>query len=248
MSLAPPQPRTKPAQPFFSSGPCPKRPGWAPEIFKGALLGRSHRSPAGQAKLQEAIDRTREILGIPADYRIAIVPASDTGAIEMALWSLLGARGVDVLAWDAFGESWVRDAEALKLADLRILRAPPGKIVDLAKTDPAHDIVFTWNGTSSGVRVPDANWIAADRQGLTICDATSAVFAQELDWPKLDVVTFSWQKALGGEAAHGMLVLSPRAVARLGRYKPAWPLPKIFRMTKGGKLNEGIFEGETINT
>jgi phosphoserine aminotransferase len=249
MSLAPPQPRTKPAQPFFSSGPCPKRPGWTPEIFKGAVLGRSHRSPAGQAKLQGAIDRTREILDVPADYRIAIVPASDTGAIEMALWSLLGARGVDVLAWDAFGESWARDAESLKLADLRIFRAPPGKIVDLAKTDPARDIVFTWNGTSTGVCVPDANWIAADRQGLTICDATSAVFAQNLDWPKLDVVTFSWQKALGSEAAHGMLVLSPRAVARLESYRPAWPVPKIFRLVDAeGRLDEALFRGWTINT
>ena len=192
MTIALSQPGTKPGRPFFSSGPCPKRPGWTPEIFRTALLGRSHRSPAGQAKLEQAIETTRDVLGVPASHRIAIVPASDTGAVEMALWSLLGPRGVDILAWDAFGESWAQDAEALKLGDLRILRAPPGAIADLAATRPDRDIVFTWNGTSTGARVPDADWIAADRQGLTICDATSAVFAQKLDWAKLDAVTFSW--------------------------------------------------------
>lgn len=242
------QPRAKPARPFFSSGPCPKRPGWTVDALKGALVGRSHRSPAGVAKLQQAIDLTREVLEIPADYRIAIVPASDTGAVEMALWSLLGARGVDVFAWDAFGETWALDAEALKLSGLRLFRAPPGKIADLSKADPDHDIVFTWNGTSTGVRVPNADWIAADRAGLTICDATSAAFAQKLDWPKLDVVTFSWQKGLGSEAAHGMLVLSPRAVERLETYRPPWPLPKIFQLTHDGKLDEALFKGWTINT
>ncbi|QAY94356.1 phosphoserine transaminase [Methylovirgula ligni] len=248
MSSPPRQPRIKPARPFFSSGPCPKRPGWTVDVLKGALVGRSHRSPAGVAKLRQAIDLTREVLEIPPDYRIAIVPASDTGAVEMALWSLLGARGVDVFAWDAFGETWAVDAEALKLSGLRLFRAPPGEIADLAKADPDHDIVFTWNGTSTGVRVPNADWIAADRTGLTICDATSAAFAQKLDWPKLDVVTFSWQKGLGSEAAHGMLVLSPRAVERLETYRPAWPLPKIFQLTHDGKLDEALFKGWTINT
>ena len=248
MTIALSQPGTKPVRPFFSSGPCPKRPGWTPEIFRTALLGRSHRSPAGQAKLEQAIETTRDVLGVPASHRIAIVPASDTGAVEMALWSLLGPRGVDILAWDAFGESWAQDAEALKLGDLRILRAPPGAIADLAATRPARDIVFTWNGTSTGARVPDADWIAADRQGLTICDATSAVFAQKLDWAKLDAVTFSWQKCLGGEAGHGMLVLGPRAVERLESYRPPWPLPKIFRLTEKGKLDEALFKGWTINT
>ncbi|MGP8231992.1 MAG: phosphoserine transaminase [Methylovirgula sp.] len=243
-----PQPRAKPARPFFSSGPCPKRSGWTVDVLKGALVGRSHRSPAGVAKLEQAIELTREVLEIPSDYRIAIVPASDTGAVEIALWSLLGARGVDVFAWDAFGETWATDAEALKLADLRLFRAPPGTIADLAKADPDRDIVFTWNGTSTGVRVPDADWIAADRKGLTICDAASAAFAQKLDWPKLDVVTFSWQKGLGSEAAHGMLVLSPRAVERLETYRPPWPLPKIFRLTHAGKLDEALFKGWTINT
>ncbi len=242
------QPRTKPGRPFFSSGPCRKRPGWTVDALKGALVGRSHRSPAGVAKLQQTIDLTREVLEIPSDYRIAIVPASDTGAVEMALWSLLGPRGVDVFAWDAFGETWALDAEALKLSGLRLFRAPAGKIADLAKADPDHDIVFTWNGTSTGVRVPNANWIAADRAGLTICDATSAAFAQKLDWPKLDVVTFSWQKGLGSEAAHGMLVLSPRAVERLETYRPPWPLPKIFQLTHDGKLDEALFKGWTINT
>jgi phosphoserine aminotransferase len=235
--------------PHFSSGPCAKRPGWTAQNLKDAALGRSHRAKIGRARLKLAIELTREVLEVPPDYRIGIVPASDTGAVEMALWSLLGARPVTTLAWESFGEGWVSDiVKELKLKDVTRLHAAYGEIPDLGKVDPDSDIVFTWNGTTSGVRVPNADWIRADRAGLTICDATSAAFAQALDWAKLDVVTFSWQKALGGEAAHGMLVLSPRAVERLETYKPAWPLPKIFRMTKGGKLNEGIFEGETINT
>ncbi len=242
-------PAVRPTVPHFSSGPCAKRPGWSPQALDDALLGRSHRSKAGRAKLKRAVDLTREILQVPTDYRIAIVPASDTGAIEMALWSLLGPRPVTMLAWESFGEGWVTDVvKELKLKDATVLRCAYGELPDLAKVDPASDVVFTWNGTTSGVRVTNAAWIAADRGGLTICDATSAAFAQPLDWPKLDVVTFSWQKAVGGEAAHGMLILSPRAVARLESYTPPWPLPKIFRMTKGGKLNEGIFQGETINT
>ena len=242
-------PAVRPIVPHFSSGPCAKRPGWAPQNLNGAVLGRSHRSKAGKAKLKRAIDLTREILQVPADYRIGIVPASDTGAIEMALWSLLGPRPITMLTWECFGEGWVSDVtKELKLKDVKILRAAYGELPDLSAIDPASDIVFTWNGTTSGVRVANADWIAADRTGLTICDATSAAFAQALDWPKLDVVTYSWQKALGGEAAHGMLILSPRAVARLESYAPPWPLPKIFRMTKGGKINEGIFQGETINT
>jgi len=243
------KPALRPNVPHFSSGPCAKRPGWNPQNLKDAALGRSHRAKIGKAKLKLAIELTREVLEIPQGYRIGIVPASDTGAVEMALWSLLGARPVTTLAWESFGEGWVGDiVKELKLKDVTKLHAGYGDIPDLSKVDPATDIVFTWNGTTSGVRVPNADWISAVREGLTICDATSAAFAQALDWPKLDVVTFSWQKALGGEAAHGMLVLSPRAVARLESYKPPWPLPKIFRMTKGGKLNEGIFEGETINT
>jgi phosphoserine aminotransferase len=242
-------PGRKPANPHFSSGPCAKRPGWSLQALKDALVGRSHRSKEGKAKLKRAIDLTREILEVPADYRIGIVPASDTGAVEMAMWSMLGARPVTVLAWESFGEGWVTALEKqLKLKDVTALKAGYGDLPDLSKVDSDSDIVFTWNGTTSGVRVPDANWIKADRKGLTICDATSAAFAQPLDFSKLDVVTFSWQKALGGEAAHGILILSPRAVERLESYKPAWPLPKIFRMTKGGKLNEGIFVGETINT
>jgi phosphoserine aminotransferase len=242
-------PGVRPAVPHFSSGPCAKRPGWTPQALTAAVLGRSHRSKVGKAKLKRAIDLTREVLEVPASYRIGIVPASDTGAVEMALWSLLGARPVTMLAWESFGEGWVTDVlKELKLKDATVIRAGYGELPDLAQVDWKTDVVFTWNGTTSGVRVPNADWIAADREGLAICDATSAAFAQALDWPKLDVVTFSWQKALGGEAAHGMLILSPRAVARLESYKPAWPLPKIFRMTKGGKLNEGIFEGETINT
>src|ERR1700756_2803276 len=242
-------PSVRPRVPHFSSGPCAKRPGWNLQSLAGAFLGRSHRSKIGKAKLKRAIDLTRECAQAPADYRIGIVPASDTGAIEMALWSLLGPRPVTMLAWESFGEGWVNDvAKELKLKNVTVLRAPYGELPDLGAIDPASDVVFTWNGTTSGVRVPNADWVAADRTGLTICDATSAAFAQALDWPKFDVATFSWQKALGGEAAHGMLILSPRAVARLETYKPPWPLPKIFRMTKGGKLNEGIFVGETINT
>jgi phosphoserine aminotransferase len=243
------KPIVRPTVPHFSSGPCAKRPGWSLSALTDALLGRSHRSKIGKAKLKLAIDLTREVLEVPADYRIGIVPASDTGAVEMALWSLLGAMPVTVLAWESFGEGWVSDvAKELKLEQLTLLKARYGEIPDLARVDPASDVVFTWNGTTSGVRVPNCNWIAADRKGLAICDATSACFAQALDWRKLDVVTFSWQKVLGGEAAHGMLVLSPRAVERLESYTPPWPLPKIFRLTKGGKLNKGIFEGETINT
>jgi phosphoserine aminotransferase len=242
-------PGVRPAVPHFSSGPCAKRPGWSLSALTDAVLGRSHRSKIGKAKLKRAIDLTREVLEVPSDYRIGIVPASDTGAVEMALWSLLGARAVTMLAWESFGEGWVNDVvKELKLKDVTVLKAGYGELPDLAKVDPASDVVFAWNGTTSGVRVPNAEWIAADRTGLTICDATSACFAQALDWPKLDVVTFSWQKALGGEAAHGMLILSPRAVARLESYTPPWPLPKIFRLTKGSKLSQGLFEGETINT
>jgi len=247
MTLAPPS--LRPTVPHFSSGPCAKRPGWSPQALQDAILGRSHRSKIGKARLKRAIDLTREVLQVPADYRIGIVPASDTGAVEMALWSLLGPRPVTVLAWESFGEGWVSDiVKELKLKDVTALRAAYGELPDLAKVDPQSDIVFTWNGTTSGVRVANADWIPADRTGLAICDATSAAFAQPLDWQKLDVVTFSWQKALGGEAAHGMLILSPRAVARLESYTPPWPLPKIFRLTKGGKLIDGIFAGETINT
>ncbi len=243
------KPSQRPTVPHFSSGPCAKRPGWTSQNLKDAPLGRSHRAKIGKAKLKQAIELTREVLEVPADYKIGIVPASDTGAVEMALWSLLGARPVTTIAWESFGEGWVSDVvKELKLKDVTKLHAAYGEIPDLSKVDPATDIVFTWNGTTSGVRVPNADWISASREGLTICDATSAAFAQPLDWPKLDVVTFSWQKALGGEAAHGMLILGPRAVERLETYKPAWPLPKIFRLTKGGKLNAGIFEGETINT
>jgi phosphoserine aminotransferase len=243
------KPGVRPVTPHFSSGPCAKRPGWNLTALTDAFLGRSHRAKAGKAKLKRAIDLTREVLEIPADYRIGIVPASDTGAVEMALWSLLGARPVTLLVWESFGEGWLTDVEKqLKLKDLAVLRAPYGALPDLSKVDFDSDVVFTWNGTTSGVRVPNGDWIAADHKGLTICDATSAAFAQRLDWPKLDVATFSWQKALGSEGAHGMLVLSPRAVERLETHKPAWPLPKLFRMTKGGKLNEGIFAGETINT
>ncbi|TGE01198.1 phosphoserine transaminase [Methylobacterium nonmethylotrophicum] len=243
------RPAARPRAPFFSSGPCAKRPGWTPEALSDAALGRSHRAKLGKAKLKEAIDLTRTVLQVPADYRIGIVPASDTGAVEMAMWSLLGPRPVDMLAWESFGETWVTDAVKQLKLDARVIKAPYGRLPDLSTVDTrTRDVVFTWNGTTSGVRVPDAGWIAADREGLTICDATSAAFAQDLDWGKLDVVTFSWQKVLGGEAAHGMLVLSPRAVARLESHVPAWPMPKIFRMTKGGKLIEGIFQGETINT
>jgi phosphoserine aminotransferase len=242
-------PLVRPTAPHFSSGPCAKRPGWSLQALTDAALGRSHRAKLGKAKLKRAIDLTREVLQVPADYGIAIVPASDTGAVEMALWSMLGARPVTMLAWESFGEGWVSDVVSeLKLKDVTILKAGYGELPDLAKVDWSNDVVFTWNGTTSGVRVPDGRWIAGDRAGLTICDATSAAFAQPLDWPKLDVATFSWQKVLGGEAAHGMLVLSSRAAERLTSYKPAWPLPKIFRLTKGGRINEGIFAGETVNT
>jgi phosphoserine aminotransferase len=243
------KPISRPTIPHFSSGPCAKRPGWSLSGLTDAVLGRSHRSKVGKAKLKLAIDLTREVLQVPAEYRIGIVPGSDTGAVEMALWSLLGALPVTMLAWESFGEGWIGDvAKELKLKNVTVLKAAYGDLPDLSKVDPGADVVFTWNGTTSGVRVPGCDWIAADRRGLSICDATSACFAQVLDWPKLDVVTFSWQKALGGEAAHGMLILSPRAVQRLESYTPPWPLPKVFRLTKGGKLNQGIFEGETINT
>ena len=243
-------PAARPRAPFFSSGPCAKRPGWSLANLKTDSLGRSHRAKLGKARLKLAIDLTREVLDVPADYRIGIVPGSDTGAFEMAMWSLLGARPVDVVAWESFGEGWVTDAvKQLKLKDARVVKAAYGELPNLAGVDTrTRDVVFTWNGTTSGVRVPNADWIAADREGLTLCDATSAAFAQRLDFAKLDVVTFSWQKALGGEAAHGMLVLSPRAVERLETYAPPWPLPKVFRLTSGGRLIEGIFEGETINT
>ena len=242
------RPAVRPARPFFSSGPCAKRPGWTPEALSGACLGRSHRSKSGKAKLQEAIERTREILRVPKDYRIGIVAGSDTGAVEMALWSLLGVRPVDVLAWESFGEDWVTDIVKQLKVNARVLKSAYGQLPDLKQSKPENDIVFLWNGTTSGVKVPDGSWIADDRAGLTICDATSAAFAMDLPWPKLDVTTFSWQKALGGEAAHGMLVLSPRAVARLESYSPPWPMPKTYRMTKDGKLVEGIFQGDTINT
>src|SRR5438874_2930685 len=243
------KPALRPLVPHFSSGPCAKRPGWSLSALTDALLGRSHRSKIGKAKLKRAIELTREVLEVPGNYRIGIVPASDTGAVEMAVWSMLGARPVTMLAWESFGEGWVSDvAKELKLANVTVLKAPYGELPDLSKVDPASDVVFTWNGTTSGVRVPNADWIAADRQGLTICDATSACFAQPLEFAKLDVVTFSWQKVLGGEGAHGMLILSPRAVERLTSYVPPWPLPKIFRLTNNGKLIEGVFQGETINT
>ncbi len=242
-------PLAKPGNPNFSSGPCAKRPGWSLSALSDAPLGRSHRAKIGKTKLKQAIDLTRDILGVPADYRIGIVPASDTGAFEMAMWTMLGQRPVTLLSWESFGAGWVTDAMSqLKLANTTWLDAPYGELPDLSSVDPDSDVVFTWNGTTSGVRVPDADWIKADRQGLTLCDATSAVFAYDLPWDKLDVVTYSWQKVLGGEGAHGMLILSPRAVQRLETYKPAWPLPKVFRLTSKGKLIEGIFEGETINT
>ncbi|MCZ8309616.1 MAG: phosphoserine transaminase [Magnetospirillum sp.] len=243
------KPSVRPACANFSSGPCAKRPGWSLDTLKDAALGRSHRSKLGKAKLADTIERTRKVLGIPADYRIGIVPASDTGAFEMAMWSLLGARGADLMTWESFGAGWVTDAvKQLKLKNTRTFEAPYGQLPDLKAVDFDNDVVFTWNGTTSGVRVPNGDWIPADRKGLTICDATSAAFAMRLPWDKLDVVTWSWQKVLGGEGQHGMLVLSPRAVERLTTYTPPWPMPKIFRLTQGGKLIEGVFKGETINT
>ncbi len=243
------KPLDRPSNPHFSSGPCAKRPGWTEAALAGAMLGRSHRAGPAKAKLAEIIARSKSILGLPEGYRLGIVPASDTGAVEMALWSLLGARGVDMLAWESFGAGWVTDVvKQLRLDDVRVLEAEYGALPDLGRVDPARDVVFTWNGTTSGVRVPDGDWIAADREGLTICDATSAVFAIDLPYDKLDVVTWSWQKVLGGEAAHGMLALSPRAVARLERHTPPWPLPKLFRLTRGGRLIESIFKGDTVNT
>lgn len=242
------RPGVRPARPSFSSGPCAKRPGWSAGALETAALGRSHRSNLGKTRLKDAIARTRAILGVPDEYRIGIVPASDTGAVEMAMWSMLGPRKVDLLAWESFGAGWVTDAVKQLKLDANVMTAAYGEIVDLCAVNPDHDVVFTWNGTTSGVRVPNADWISKAREGLTICDATSACFAQKLDWPKLDVTTFSFQKVLGGEAAHGVLILSPRAVERLESYTPTWPLPKIFRLTKGGKLIDGIFEGATINT
>jgi phosphoserine aminotransferase len=244
----PAKPAMRPARPEFSSGPCAKRPGWTPDNLRSAILGRSHRSKVGKARLQAAIDQTRAVLQVPADYLIGIVPGSDTGAVEMALWSMLGARPVQLLAFESFGKDWVTDVVKQLKLDAEVLDAPYGRLPDLAKVRADADLVFTWNGTTSGVRVPNGDFISAKREGLTICDATSACFAQALDWPKLDVVTLSWQKALGGEAAHGLLILSPRAVERLESYTPPWPMPKLFRMTKGGKLNREIFEGATINT
>ena len=243
------RPALKPANPRFSSGPCTKRPGWTLQNLKAAPLGQSHRAAAGKSRLARAIDATHELLGLPRDYRIAIMPASDTGAFEAAMWSLLGARGIDALAWESFGKGWVTDILGqLALEDVRVLEADYGRLPDLARVDFSRDVVFTWNGTTSGVRVPDGDWIPDDREGLTLCDATSAAFAQPIDWRKIDVATFSWQKVLGGEAQHGMLVLGPRAVERLESYVPPWPLPKIFRLTKAGKLTSGVFEGATINT
>jgi phosphoserine aminotransferase len=243
------KPAKRPAHTHFSSGPCAKRPGWSLQKLENAFLGRSHRAKGGKARLKLAIDKTRALLGLPSGYLCAIVPASDTGAFEMAMWTMLGQRGVDVLAWESFGEGWVTDAtKQLKLKDLRTIKAEYDKLPDLAEVDFSRDVLFTWNGTTSGVRVPNGDWIPANREGLTFVDATSAVFAQQMPWDKVDVLTFSWQKVLGGEAAHGMLILSPRAVARLESYTPSWPVPKIFRLTKGGKLIGGVFEGETINT
>jgi phosphoserine aminotransferase len=247
--IATTKPAQRPANPYFSSGPCAKRPGWSLQNLEKAFLGRSHRAKEGKARLKLAIERTKALLGLPEGHRCAIVPASDTGAFEMAMWSLLGPRGVDALAWESFGKGWITDVtKQLKLKDVRLIEAEYGRLPDLAQVDFTRDVLFTANGTTSGVRVPNYDWIAADREGLTLADATSAVFAQAIDWTKIDVATFSWQKVLGGEAAHGMLILSPRAVTRLESYTPAWPVPKIFRLTKGGKLMQGVFEGETINT
>lgn len=244
-----PKPTRRPANPCFSSGPCAKRPGWSLAALEGALLGRSHRARDPKARLAEVIALSKSVLRMPEGWRLGIVPASDTGAVEMALWSMLGPRGVDVLAWESFSAEWANDImKQLRLPDVRLIQAPYGQLPDLSRVDPARDCVFVWNGTTSGVRLPHGDWIADDRAGLAICDATSAAFAMDLPWPKLDVVTWSWQKVLGGEAAHGMIALSPRAVERLESHSPAWPLPKVFRMTKGGRLIEGIFQGDTINT
>jgi phosphoserine aminotransferase len=249
VTTTPQKPALRPARPEFSSGPCAKRPGWTPQSLNDAVLGRSHRGKPGKAKLKLAIDRTREVLGVPADFLVGIVPGSDTGAVEMAMWSMLGPRPVQLLAFESFGKDWVTDVtKQLKLPNVQVLDAPYGQLPDTSKVRPDADLVFTWNGTTSGVRVPNADFISADREGIVICDATSAAFAQDLDWSKLDAVTFSWQKALGGEAAHGVLILSPRAVARLESYTPAWPMPKLFRMVDNGKFNAAIFEGATINT
>lgn len=243
------KPQHRPARPFFSSGPCAKPLGWSPDVLGDAFVGRSHRDPDGIARINEVIERTRKVLSIPDDYRIGVVPGSDTGAIEMALWSMLGARGVDVLAWENFGQMWVIDiVKQLNIGNARVVEAEYGDLPDLSKVDQDNDVVFTWNGTTSGVCVPNGDWISADRQGLTICDATSAVFSMDMPWDKLDATTWSWQKAMGGEAAHGMLVLSPRAVERLESYTPPWPMPKIFRLVNKGKLDEGVFKGLTINT
>lgn len=243
------KPEMSPVNPDFSSGPCAKRPGYDLTHLQNAVLGRSHRSKPGKARLLEAITRTRDILNVPEGWHIGIVPASDTGAYEMAMWSLLGERGLDILGWESFGKGWITDAvKQLKLDDIRVMEAAYGELPDLSAVDFSRDVAFTWNGTTSGVKVPNGDWIADDRSGLTLCDATSAAFAMDLPWEKLDVTTFSWQKVMGSEAAHGMLILSPRAVERLESYTPPWPLPKIFRLTKGGKLIEGIFKGETINT
>ncbi len=245
----PPRPEIRPANPLFSSGPCTKRPGWSLDVLRGALLGRSHRAPEGKARLKAVIEKSREILRIPPDHRVGIMPGSNTGAFEAAMWSLLGARGVDVLAWENFGKTWAKDVVAqLKLADVNVYEAEYGQLPDLTRVSFDRDVVFTWNGTTSGVRIPSADWITDNREGLTLCDATSGVFAQELDWSKLDVTTWSWQKVLGGEAQHGMIALSPRAVERLESYTPPWPLPKLFRLTKDGALDEAIFKGATINT
>jgi phosphoserine aminotransferase len=249
VTTTPQKPDLRPARPEFSSGPCAKRPGWTPQSLNDAVLGRSHRGKPGKAKLKLAIDRTREVLGVPADFLIGIVPGSDTGAVEMAMWSMLGPKPVQLLAFESFGKDWVTDVtKQLKLPDVEVLDAPYGQLPDTGKVRPDADLVFTWNGTTSGVRVPNADFISADREGIVICDATSAAFAQDLDWTRLDAVTFSWQKALGGEAAHGVLILSPRAVARLESYTPAWPMPKLFRMVDNGKFNAAIFDGATINT
>lgn len=245
----PPRPDIRPANPLFSSGPCAKRPGWSLDVLRGALVGRSHRAPEGQARLKAVIEMSREILGISPEYRIGIMPASNTGAFEAAMWSLLGARGTDILAWESFGKTWAKDVVTqLKLADVNVYEAKYGQLPDLTRVSFDRDVIFTWNGTTSGVRIPSADWITGNREGLTLCDATSAVFAQEMDWSKLDVTTWSWQKVLGGEAQHGMIALSPRAVERLESYTPPWPMPKLFRLTKNGKLDEGIFTGATINT